>query len=217
MTDFTAARESMVYCQVHPSDVTRYSIIEAMLAIPRERFVPKGSKAIAYAGTEIEVAPGRFLMEPRVFGKMLEAAAIGPEDLVLDIACATGYSTAVIARMAEAVVATDPDKALVTEAQRHLSALEIDNATVVRADPAEGNPAHGPYDAIIVNGGVERIPDALIDQLRDGGRLVAVFTDRMAGQCRLLQRSGHAISERIMFDATAPVLDGFEKPETFVF
>lgn len=216
-TDFTAAREAMVDCQVRPSDVTRYPIIEAMLHVPRERFVPKGLRDIAYAGTEIPLGEGRAMLEPRILAKMLEAAAVTPDDLVLDVAPGTGYSTAVLARMAEAVVAVEPDRALAAEAQRLLPRLEIDNATVTQAPAVEGDPAHGPYDAILINGAVQQIPTSLTGQLAEGGRLVAIFADGPAGRCRLLTRAGDAISDRELFDATAPLLAGFERPREFTF
>lgn len=217
MTDFAAARRAMVDCQVRPSDVTRYAIIEAMLWAPRELFVPKGRREIAYAEIEVPLAPGRALMTPRVFSKMLDAAAIGRRDLVLDLAPGTGYSTAVIARIAEAVVAIEPDPQMSKTAQSLLDQLEVINAAVTQGDPTAGDPAHGPYDAIIVNGGVNEIPTALTDQLKDGGRLVAVFMDGAIGQCRVITRSGNALSERYAFDATAPVLKGFEREESFAF
>lgn len=217
MTDFRAAREAMVDCQVRPSDVTRYAIIDAMLNIPRERFVPRALQSVAYAGVEITLGQGRSMAEPRVLAKMLEVAAVLPSDLVLDLAPGTGYSTAVLARMAEAVVAIEPDGNLAGRAQRMLADLEIDNATVAKGDPAAGDPVHGPYDVIFVNGAVERLPEALTDQLRDGGRLVAIFAEGSVGRCRVVTRSGTALSHRTVFDATAPVLAGFETPPAFSF
>lgn len=217
MSDTRVAREAMVDCQVRPADVTRYPIIEAMLWAPREQFVPRNRRAIAYAGTEIEVAAGRRLLEPRLLAKMLEVAAIGPDDLVLDLAPATGYSTALIARMAQAVIAVEPDPALSGQAQAVLAGLEIDNAVVSEGDPAAGDPAHAPFDVIFVNGAVERLPGALLDQLRDGGRLVAVFDENGAGKCRVLTRSGAGVAERYAFDANAPLVAGFERPAAFTF
>ena len=217
MTDFADARRAMVDCQVRPSDVTRYPIIEAMLWAPRELFVPRSRREIAYAETEIPLAPGRALMTARVFAKMLEAAGIGGGDLVLDVAPGTGYSTAVLARLAEAVVAVEPDAQLAASAQGLLDQLEVMNAAVAVGDATAGDPAHGPYDAILINGGVETLPQALIDQLKDGGRLVAVFMNGAAGQCRVITRAGNALSERYVFDATAPVLAGFERKAAFAF
>jgi len=217
MTDFAAARRAMVDNQVRPADVTSHSLIDAMLRVPRERFVPKARRDIAYAETEIPIAPGRVLLLPRTLCKMLEAAAIDPHDLVLDLAPGTGYSTAVIARMAEAVVAVEPDEELARQAQETLVEVEADNAVVARGDPAAGDPAHGPYDVMFVNGAVEVLPDALVEQLKQGGRLVAIFRDGPVGKCRVLTRAGNGVSRRFVFDAEAPVLPGFERPVEFAF
>jgi len=217
MTDFAAARQAMVDCQVRPSDVTRYAIIEAMLWAPRERFVPKSRAETAYAGTEIPLAPGRVLLEPRTLAKMLEVAQIGPRDLVLDLAPGTGYSTALIARMAEAVIGVEPDAGLAATAQAVLGQLECDNAVVSEGDPAQGDAAHGPYDVIFINGAVETLPEALGAQLKQGGRLVALFQRGGAGQCQVLTRTASGLSRRHVFDAGAPVLEGFREDAGFVF
>ena len=217
MIDFAAARRAMVDNQVRPSDVTRFSLIEAMLWAPRERFVPKAKREVAYAGAEVELAPGRVLLEPRTFAKMLDAAAIDGDDLVLDLAPGTGYSTAVIAQLAEAAVAIEPDEEMAKQAQDLLIELDTDNAVVSHGDPASGDAAHGPYDVIFINGAVERVPEALLDQLKQGGRLVALFRERSVGKCHVLSRAGQGISRRYAFDGDAPVLPGFEKSVEFAF
>lgn len=217
MTDFAAARQAMVDCQVRPSDVTRYAIIEAMLWAPRELFVSKAFRDVAYAGAEIELAPGRMMLEPRTLAKMLEVAAIGDNDLVLDLAPGTGYSTAVIARMAEAVIAIEPDPELAERAQTLLADLEADNAVVSAGDPAAGDAAHGPYDVIFINGAVETLPEALVAQLKQGGRLVALFRQGGVGQCCVLTRAGAGASRRYVFDADTPLLAGFERAAEFAF
>jgi protein-L-isoaspartate(D-aspartate) O-methyltransferase len=217
MIDFTAARQAMVDCQVRPSDVTRYAIIEAMLWAPRELFVPKTRRDVAYAGAEIELAPGRVMLEPRTFAKMLEAAAIGSDDLVLDLAPGTGYSTAVIARMAEAVIAIELDADLADRAQTLLGEFEVDNAVVSQGDPAAGDAAHGPYDVIFIDGAVAALPESLVGQLKQGGRLVALFRQGGVGQCCVLTRAGAGMSRRYVFDADAPLLAGFEQVTEFAF
>jgi len=217
MKSFERARQAMVDCQIRPSDVTRYAIIEAMLWAPRERFVPKAWREVAYAGTEIEIGEGRALLEPRVLAKMLEEAQVDAGDLVLDLAPGTGYSTAVIARIAEAVVAVEPDPGLAEQAQRLLTELEVHNAVVSAGDPAVGDPDHGPFDVILINGGVERLPDALTDQLKAGGRLVVIDMAGEAGKCRVLTRAHGGVTAWTAFDATARILPGFEKPRVFEF
>lgn len=216
-TDFTEARRAMVDCQIRPSDVTRYGLIEAMLWAPREKFVPRAKREIAYAGAEVTIGSDRVLLEPRLFAKMVEAAQVSQSDLVLDLAPGTGYSTAVLSRLAEAVVAIEPDTGLAESAQQMLAELEVDNAAVSEGDPAEGDAAHGPYDVIFINGAVEALPKSLTDQLKPGGRLVAVFANRGAGQCRVMTRSGESLTDLYVFDASAPLLPGFERPQGFEF
>lgn len=217
MTDFDAARHAMVDCQVRPADVTRYAIIEAMLWAPRERFVPKSKREVAYAGAEVEIAPGRYLLDPRTFAKLVEVSGVDADDLVLDLAPGAGYSTAVLARIAEAVVAVEPDPKLAQEAMRTLAEVEVDNAAVSEGDPTKGDPAHGPYDVIFLNGAVETLPKALTDQLKPGGRLVAIFVEGDAGKAKVLTAGRSSVTERYAFDALTAVLPGFERPRAFEF
>lgn len=217
MIDLSAARRAMVDCQVRPSDVTRYALIEAMLWAPREQFVPRSKREIAYAETDIEVADGRFLLAPRTLAKMIEAADVGPTDLVLDLAPATGYSTAVLSRVAEAVVAVEPDEALVKQASAALDALEVDNAAITAGDPTAGDAVHGPFDVIFVNGAVQQLPEALFQQMKPGSRLVAIVEEGGTGKCLRYTRAGDGVSKRYMFDAQAPSLDEFRSDTGFTF
>ncbi|MEM8753761.1 MAG: protein-L-isoaspartate O-methyltransferase [Pseudomonadota bacterium] len=215
MTDFTAARTAMVDRQIRPSDVTSFPIIEAMLAIPRERFAPEGQRAVAYADAPLDLGGGREALDPRAFAKMIDGARIGPDDLVLDLAPGLGYSTAVIARMAAAVIAIEPDEAMAAAATETLSALEIDNALVKTGAVAAGDPDHAPFDAIFVNGGTGKALDELCRQLKDGGRLVAVDMSGDAGKAVAFIRNGDDIDRRPLFDAAAAILPGFEAEAAF--
>lgn len=217
MTDYQLARQAMVDSQVRPNDVTRYAIIEAMLETPRELFVPRALREVAYAETEISLGGGRALLAPRTFAKMLEAAHVGRDDLVLDLAPGLGYSTAVLSRLAAAVIAVEPDATMARQAAETLSRLECDNAVVSQGTPAEGDADHAPYDVIFINSGIEQLPQALIEQLKPGGRLVAIHMSGPVGQCRVTLKSANAATARPVFDATAPVLDGFARAETFTF
>ncbi len=217
MIDYAAAREAMVDRQVRPSDVTRYPIIEAMLAVPREDFVPEALRPIAYLGEHVPLGQGRVLLDPRVFAKLLDALAIGPRDLVLDVGCGLGYSTAVLARMAEAAVAVESDAAMATEAERLFAEHSVDNAMVELGTLADGVAAHGPFDAILVEGAIEVLPDALADQLKPGGRIAAIFVEGSQGQARLGLKTAGGIAWRRIFDATAPVLPGFLATKAFEF
>lgn len=217
MIDFAAAREAMVDCQVRPSDVTRFPIIAAMLAVPREDFVPETLKPVAYLGEHVPLAPGRVLLDPRVFAKMLDAVNVGPTDLVLDIGSGLGYSAAVLAQMAEAVVALEEAPELAEAAGRLLAAQSADNAVVETGPLAGGAPAQGPYDVIMIEGAIEQLPKAIEDQLKPGGRIAAIFREGRGGQARLGLRLGHGIVWRRVFDAAAPVLPGFAATKAFEF
>ncbi len=217
MTDFARRRTTMVDNQVRPADVTKFPIIDAMLRVAREDFVPAAQREAAYVGENIVVGRGRVILEPRTFAKMLDAANVQPGEVVLDIGCAHGYSTAVLSRLAEAVVAVEEDAIMAKEAASNLSDGNCDNAVVVESALAEGAARHGPYDVIFVQGAVQRIPDALLDQLCDGGRIVCLFMDGVLGQCRVGYRIGGATSWRVAFDATAPVLPGFDRAPAFQF
>jgi protein-L-isoaspartate(D-aspartate) O-methyltransferase len=217
MTDYAAAREAMVDRQVRPSDVTRYPIIEAMLSVPREDYVPAELRPVAYLGEHVPLAPGRVLLDPRVFAKLLDAINVGPADLVLDLGCGLGYSTAVLAQMAEAVVALESDAAMAAEAETLLAGHSVDNAVVLTGPLADGDAEHGPFDAMIFEGAIEVLPDALADQLKPGGRVAAVVVEGTRGQARLGLKAGDGIVWRRIFDATAPVLPGFEKAKAFEF
>ena len=217
MIDFAAAREAMVDRQVRPSDVTRYPIIEAMLAVPREEFVPEALRPVAYLGEHVPLGPGRVLLDPRVFAKLLDALSVGPRDLVRDVGCGLGYSAAVLARMAEAVVALESDPAMAAEAERLLGEQAVDTALVQAGPLADGVPAHGPFDAILIEGAVEVLPEPLADQLKPGGRIAAIFVDGSRGQARLGLKMPSGIAWRRIFDATAPVLPGFAATKAFEF
>ncbi|QHQ35573.1 protein-L-isoaspartate O-methyltransferase family protein [Algicella marina] len=217
MIDFTSARTAMVDCQIRPSDVTRYPIIAALLDIPRERFVPQAMSSVAYAGEHIGLAPGRVLLDPRVFAKMLDSLAVTPSDLVLDIGSGLGYSTAVIARLAEAVVGVEEDAGMCREAETQLAAIGADNAVITEGPLAAGDPAHGPYDVILVEGGVQEVPAEIVAQLKDGGRIAALFSEGTFGQAKIGRKSGQRVIWKAEFDATAPVLPGFESESRFEF
>jgi protein-L-isoaspartate(D-aspartate) O-methyltransferase len=215
MPDFAARRETMVDTQVRPSDVTRYPLIAAMLAVARENHVPPDLREAAYAGEDLPIAPGRVLLSPRSFAKMLDALDPGPSEVVLDVGAGLGYGAAVIARLAEMVVALEEDGALATEAERALSAARVDTVAVITGALAAGAPRHGPYDAIVIEGAVETVPEALTSQLKEGGRIAAIFSDGPVGVCRIGIRHGAGVTWRPVFNATAPVLPGFARVRSF--
>ncbi len=215
MVNFRDARTAMVDTQVRPSDVTKFPIIQALLDVPREEFVPQRLKPVSYADTHLPVANDRVILEARTFSKMLDAIDIQPDQLVLDLGCAYGYSTAVIARLAEAVVGVEEISEMAAEAEKLLVQQSADNAVAINAPLTTGDARHGPYDAIVLEGAAEVVPEAIQEQLKDGGRIVALLLDRGVCRCRLGRKAGDYIHWRNVFDSGAPVLPGFGKPRSF--
>lgn len=201
---------------MRPSDVTKFPIIEALLAVPREDYLPDALREAAYVGENIELEGSRVLLEPRTLAKMLDAADIQPDEVVLDLGCALGYSTAVLARLADFVVAVEGNAAWADEAQQNLSANGVDNAAVFEGPMTDGAAKNGPYDVIILQGAVEHIPDRLYEQIKDGGRIVALFAEGALGVARVGYKLDGHINWRMSFNASAPVLPGFEKHHAFV-
>lgn len=215
MIDYATRRITMVDTQVRPSDVTKFPIIEAMLSIPREVYVPSSKREAAYVGENVDIGSGRVVLEARTLAKLLDALDVQPTELVLDLGCGLGYSTAVIARLADAVVAVEEDEILATEAQRTLSAEGVDNAAVVVGPLAAGDAKHAPFDVITVQGGVETIPDSLLAQIKEGGRIGAIFMEGALGSARVGYKIDGDVTWRFAFNATAPVLPGFTAKRGF--
>ena len=221
MSGFSTARQKMVDGQVRTSDVTDAKIIDAMLAVPREAFVPEKQQALAYLDLDLDVSDGgsaeRFLIKPAVTAKLLQAAEIGDADNVLVVGCATGYVAALVARLAARVTATEGDSALAARAKDILGQLGIGNVAVKAAAAADGEPANGPYDVIVLNGATEVAPLGLYQQLKEGGRLVGVFAIGSPARATIVTHSHHDFGYRALFDAAAPVLPGLERVPAFVF
>lgn len=215
MTDFAARRTMMVDTQVRPSDVTKFPIIDAMLRVPREALIPSQLREVAYLGENLDLGGGRVVLAPRTLAKMLDALDIERDDLVLDIGPGHGYSAAVIARLAEAVVGVEDDRAVVEEAQRALGEVGADNVVMVEGVLAEGEPGHGPYDAIIVEGAVEHLPEAITNQVKEGGRIGCLFLEGALGVVRIGYKIDGRVNWRYAFNAGAPVLPGFERHAAF--
>lgn len=217
MTDYAARRTMMVDTQVRPSDVTKFPIIDAMLAVPRESYVPRDKREAAYVGENVDLGGNRVVLEPRTLAKMLDALDITNDELVLDIGAGLGYSSAVIARIAEAVIAVEDDEERAEEAQSLLMENDVDNIVVHQGPLTEGAKDHGPYDVIVLQGGVEHLPDGLVDQLKDGGRMAVLFMTGALGEVRVGYKIDGKMNWRLSFNAGAPVLPGFEKHAAFSF
>lgn len=221
MLDFAAARRMMVDSQVRTSDVTDQRLIAALLQIPREHFLPPAQAPLAYVDCDApvdadETAP-RYLIKPMALAKLMQAAAIGESDRVLDVGCATGYSSAVLGRLAHTVIALEQDRALAQQATGKLAAVGATNVSVESGPLKAGWDVGAPYDVIFVNGATEVAPKPLLRQLKDGGRLVCVLGCAPHGRGMLYEAVGSEASGRAIFDVSAPVLPGMIKPEAFVF
>ena len=221
MSDFTTARQKMVDGQVRPSDVTDIRIIDAMLAIPRELFVPAAQRSLAYLDLDIDVSGGgpakRFLLRSAVTAKLLQAADIKETDEVLVAGCASGYVAAVAARFARRVTATESDPSLAAKAKATLDTLGLGNVAVKTAGVAEGDSANAPFDVIFLNGATEIVPEGLYRQLREGGRLVGSFALAGPQRATVVTASHGDFGHRALFDSVIPVLPGLERPAAFVF
>lgn len=223
MNGSLSARQNMVESQIRPNEVTDARLLGALLTIPREAFVPPALRSLAYMENEIPVRQGmgagveRRLLAPMPLARLIQLAEVDPGDLVLDLGCATGYSTAVLANMAESVVGLECDLGLAEQASQTLTELEIDNAAVVSGPLPQGYASEGPFDVILLNGCVAEVPGALLKQLNNDGRLVGIIADGEFGKATIFRNRSGRISHRASFDAGGPVLPGFERETTFVF
>ena len=221
MSGFATARQKMVDGQVRPNDVTDIRILDAMLAVPREAFVPPNQRALAYLDLDLDVSEGgaakRFLIKPQVLAKMLQAAEIKETDKVLVAGSVTGYAAAVVARLAGQVVATESDPAQVAKAKEVLAQLGLANVTFKAAAVADGDPASAPFDVIVLDGATEVAPERLCGQLRNGGRLVGGFATTKPPRATIVTHSHGDFGHRALFDASVPVLPGLERLPAFVF
>ena len=216
--DFTLARRNMVESQLRTNRVTSPQLLLAMGELPRERFVPASMETLAYVDDDIPIGNGRFIMNPMVLGRLLEAAVIKPSDVVLVIGCGMGYSAAVIAKLASTVFALEHERKLSTNAATELANLALDNAVVIEGRIDRGYPDQSPYDVILIDGAVAKIPQAIIEQLAEGGRLVTIIdADLPVGRATLMKRRNNIISERTLFDAVVRTLPSFKAKVGFVF
>jgi protein-L-isoaspartate(D-aspartate) O-methyltransferase len=214
MTDFAALRRNMVDSQVAPNDVTDRRLLRAMAEVPREAFVSEAQKPVAYIDEAIKLGNGRLLLPPMIVGKMLQLARIEPADTVLEIGCATGYASAVMARLAANVVALESDSGLAVRARAALGGTKV---KVVEGPLEAGHAAEGPYDVIILSGSVPEVPQRLAAQLAQNGRLVAIVGDSVPARIAVFTRTGNGLSGRELYDASICPLPGFERAPVFVF
>lgn len=220
MTDYAAARSSMVDTQVRTEGVTDYRIIRTMSEVPRERFVPARARPFAYTDADLTVKEdghARHMIRPATLARLIQAASIAPADFVLLVGCATGYAAAVVAGLASSVIALESDEQLAASATETLTDVGIGNVAVVTGPLEAGYPAEAPYDVIFIDGAVELVPETLFAQLKEGGRLIAVVGYNRAAPAMVYTKTDDDIGERPVFDAFVPALPGFSRPREFVF
>ncbi len=218
MAEFSKARQNMVDCQLRTNKVVDEALVARFETVPREWFVEESVRSIAYVDEDVSIGNGRYLVAPMVLARILQELAINPSEVVLDVGCGTGYSSAVLSGLADTVVALEENHELATRANDLLTELAADNAIVVEAPLSEGYATQGPYDIILVGGAIASVPSALTDQLIDGGRLAAIIDDgKGQGKVILMIKRHGAVSQRELFDASVPRLPGFEPKMGFVF
>ncbi len=220
MTDFAALRERMVDNQIRPSEVTDLEVIEAFLVMPRERFVQPAEQPFAYADRELKIAPaapGRRMMVPVQLARLVQALPRGPEVNAMVVGCGSGYSALILGKLVGTLVAVEEDNGLAAAARERVRELGGANVAVVAARLTEGHPVGGPYDAILIEGAVEVVPDALTAQLKPGGILATVERAERVSRAMLFEQVGHEVTKWPQFDAWATLLPGFERRREFVF
>ncbi len=214
--DYTAARLNMVEHQIRTNRILDPEITRALAEVPREAFVPKPMRGFAYVDEDLDVGGGRFLVEPLTLARLIVGAEIKKTDVVLTVGDATGYASAVIARLAQTVVSLESDGEWVRRSSQVLTTLGSDNTAVVQGSLTEGYPTQAPYDVILFVGGVGEIPAGMRNQLADGGRLVAVVaTSAGIGRGTLVVRVGESFGGRVLFDAAVPMLPGCQRSLSF--
>ena len=218
MADFKALRQTMVDTQLRTNKVTDANVLAAMGEIPREMFVPDDRASLAYIDEDIHIGKSRCMAEPMILARMIQAAEIGPEDVVLDVACGSGYSSAILGRIARAVVAVESDTELAGAASARLTKLGMDNVVVEMGPINAGWSDQAPYDVIMVNGSCGEMSEAILSQLAEGGRLCAILRGPGGtGMAKLFVKSAGVVSNRGLFDANVPILPEFDLEEGFSF
>jgi protein-L-isoaspartate(D-aspartate) O-methyltransferase len=220
MLDFAQARRMMVDSQLRTFDVNDLPLLDAMDETPRERFVPRHLESIAYIDQDLPLSEGegcRYILSPMIQGRLIQALAIDTGAKVLDVACGLGYSSAILAALGAKVVALESSEILAASARQCLAGSGAQGVKIACGPLEQGFPSDGPYDAVLINGAVEKRPDALLQQLSEGGRLICVFGRGRSAKATLYVRSGEGIGARALFDAAAPLLSSFRAEAGFVF
>lgn len=218
MNAFARARRNMIDNQLRPNQVLDPRVLGAMDAVPRELFLPKPLRGIAYSDDDIHLPDGGHLIEPLTFARMVQAADIQPSDVVLVIGCDTGYCAAVVAQLAATVIALQANDGMAARMQKALDEQMVGTAVVaVEAEPIEGCPDQAPFDAILVLGSLTSLPDGLTTQLAPSGRLVAIIRQGRIGRLSLWTKVGDVLGRRELADVAIPALPAAHTPPRFAF
>lgn len=220
MTDFALSRRNMIDGQLRPNRVTNAQLLAAIADLPRERFLPQGLRAVAYADDDVPLGNRRYLMEPMVLARLIQVLQSQPEDRALVVASGAGYGSALMARLVKDVVAVETDPGLAGSAEQTIKELGIANVRQVTGRMEDGYAAGAPYDVILIEGAVQHVPPAILDQLAEGGRLATVIAAASPGTLGLAQvivKDGGVATGRPIFDAGTPALPGFASPPRFTF
>jgi protein-L-isoaspartate(D-aspartate) O-methyltransferase len=216
--DYTRARLNMVENQLRPHQIDDPQLLAAMREVPREHFLPKSLRPVAYADGDLTLPTGGYLIEPLALARMIQAAQIKPQEVVLLLGCTTGYAGAILARLAATVILVQPDETAAQQAESLLEDLGVDNVVVaVSDDPSAGEPSQAPFDAILVAGAVDVMPPALEKQIGEGGRLVAVIDSGRVGKLTVFTRLHGVIGRQVLFDANIPRMVGLTRGAEFAF
>jgi protein-L-isoaspartate(D-aspartate) O-methyltransferase len=217
MNDYAARRHLMVEAQLRPSAIEDERLLQAMGEVPREAFLPRALKGVAYGDEDIVLGDGRRLIEPLVLGKLLQSAAIRANDVALVIGCTTGYSAAVLARLTSTVFCLDSHADYLAQAEKVFQEIDCNNVVTVEGNPADGHPAQAPYDVIVIAGAVAAVPEKLKAQLAEGGRLVTVLQKGRAGKVAVVTRVSQAFGTMTPFEAAAPEVPELRPAPAFSF
>lgn len=216
--EYARARVNMVENQLRPNRIDDPRLLGAMLEVPRERFVPKLLRGVAYADEDLMFPDGRFLIEPLALARLVQTAGVRPDDVVLLVGCSTGYAAAVLARLAGTVILIEPNQTIAGQIESLLDGLGVDNVVVTASDdPLAGEPAQAPFDVILLAGALDAVPQTLLDQLGEGGRLVAVVDHGRVGKGTLFTRLHGVVGKKVVFDAQIPPLPGVARRAEFAF
>jgi len=215
--DFATARQNMVESQLRTNKVTDQRILDAMREIPRESFVPTGLRNIAYIDESVEVSQGRFIMQPMILARILQISQIDKDDSVLVVGSSTGYMAAVASKLAALVFALESDVELAKQSESLLTKMAMDNIVIENGPLASGWAKQGPFNVILIDGAVDEVPGALIDQLAEGGRLIAVINQNdLVSVATIFKKLNGHVSQTTYFDANVNNLNEFTRESVFV-